>query len=189
MVYKTDETFTGVNFSAEDIAGSEFENCTFDHCTFAKADLSRVLFIDCAFLGCDMSLATITRTAFRSVSFDSCKLLGLRFEDASDFAFECSFSNSQLDLCTFISRDLRYAKFHGCSLKETDFAESNLSGVDFAGCDLRDAVFEGTNLERADFRSAYNYSIDPDVNRMSKAKFSVTGLSGLLRKYDIEIEP
>jgi len=30
--------------------------------------------------------------------------------------------------------------------------------------------------------------IDPEVNRIKKAKFSVSGVPGLLNKYDIEIE-
>jgi hypothetical protein len=43
-------------------------------------------------------------------------------------------------------------------------------------------------LEKADFRSAFNFSIDPEMNRMKKAKFSRTGVFGLLHKYNIEIE-
>jgi hypothetical protein len=37
-------------------------------------------------------------------------------------------------------------------------------------------------------RTSYNYSINPEVNRIKKAKFSTTGIAGLLHKYDIEIE-
>jgi hypothetical protein len=43
-------------------------------------------------------------------------------------------------------------------------------------------------LEKADFRTSYNYSINPEVNRIKKAKFSTAGIAGLLCKYDIEIE-
>ncbi|MEI6884575.1 MAG: hypothetical protein WCO02_08810 [Bacteroidota bacterium] len=39
-----------------------------------------------------------------------------------------------------------------------------------------------------DFRSSFNYSIDPGMNRMKKAKFSLAGLVGLLDQYDIEVE-
>jgi len=49
------------------------------------------------------------------------------------------------------------------------------------------ATFDKTMLEKADFRTAYNYSIDPDNNRIKKAKFSQSGLGGLLHKYDIVI--
>lgn len=43
-------------------------------------------------------------------------------------------------------------------------------------------------MEKADFRTSYNFSIDPDVNRIKKAKFSLDGVRGLLDKYDIQID-
>jgi hypothetical protein len=49
-------------------------------------------------------------------------------------------------------------------------------------------MFEGTNLEKTDFRSAFNYSLDPEINRMKKARFSLPGVTGLLGKYGIEVE-
>ena len=58
----------------------------------------------------------------------------------------------------------------------------------FDHCDLSQAVFDRTILEKADFRTSYNYSIDPENNKIKKAKFSMTGISGLLAKYDIEVE-
>jgi hypothetical protein len=47
--------------------------------------------------------------------------------------------------------------------------------------------FENTNLEKADFGTAYNYSINPNLNRIKKAKFSLPAVTGLLDQYDIEI--
>ncbi|MCG8343444.1 MAG: hypothetical protein MI684_11495 [Chlorobiales bacterium] len=47
---------------------------------------------------------------------------------------------------------------------------------------------ENIHFEKADFRSAYNFSINPKKNRIRKTKFSLSGLSGLLDAYDIEIE-
>jgi uncharacterized protein YjbI with pentapeptide repeats len=188
-MYKFEEKFEGVDYSSKDIVDGEFENCTFQSCNFAKADLSGVLLVDCAFVGCDLSLAVIKKTAFRSVDFDSCKLVGLRFEDAGDFAFECRFRGCNLDLSTFSGRDLRHSIFERCSMKETDLAGADLSGVALADCDLHDAVFDGTNLEKSDFRTAVNFVFDPEFNRVSKARFSNSGLAGLLAKYDIVIEP
>ena len=51
-----------------------------------------------------------------------------------------------------------------------------------------DAIFDKTLLEKSDFRKAFNYTIDPETNRIKKAKFSLHSISGLLVKYDIEIE-
>jgi len=69
-----------------------------------------------------------------------------------------------------------------------DFAETDLSMAIFKNSDLLNTSFMRTNLEKADFRSAFNYSIDPELNKIKKAKFSSDGLSGLLTKYHIEIE-
>jgi len=58
----------------------------------------------------------------------------------------------------------------------------------FDNCNLLQAVFDRTILEKADLRNSYNYSIDPEINRIKKARFSILGISGLLDKYDIDIE-
>jgi len=63
-----------------------------------------------------------------------------------------------------------------------------LTNAVFDNCNLSQAIFENTILEKTDFRTSYNYSIDPEINRIKKAMFSIAGLSGLLNKYDIDIE-
>jgi uncharacterized protein YjbI with pentapeptide repeats len=73
-------------------------------------------------------------------------------------------------------------------LKEVDFSECDLTESIFENCDLNSANFDQTILEKADLRTAYNYSIDPEINRIKKAKFSIQSISGLLIKYDIKIE-
>lgn len=73
-------------------------------------------------------------------------------------------------------------------MQEIDFAESDLTNATFDNCDLTLAVFDRTVLEKVNFLTSYNYSIDPENNRLKKAKFSMNGLAGLLGKYDIEIE-
>ncbi|MGM0620666.1 MAG: pentapeptide repeat-containing protein, partial [Bacteroidota bacterium] len=73
-------------------------------------------------------------------------------------------------------------------LQEADFAACDLRSSIFENCDLLGAVFENTNIEMADLRTSCNYSIDPEFNRIKKAKFSILGIPGLLEKYDIDIE-
>ena len=79
-------------------------------------------------------------------------------------------------------------KFDKCSLKETDFTEVNLSASVFSDCDLTGAIFSNTILEKVDFRTANNYSIDPEFNKLKKAKFSAFNLDGLLYKYQLDID-
>ena len=69
-----------------------------------------------------------------------------------------------------------------------DFSATDLSASNFANCDLSGAIFDNSILEKTDFRTAYNYSINPEINKIKKAKFSVSGIAGLLDKYDIVIE-
>ena len=83
---------------------------------------------------------------------------------------------------------MKKTKFVCCSLKEADFTDTDLSLSVFEDCDCLGSVFQNTNLEKADLRTAMNYTIDPEVNRIRKAKFSYSGISGLLTKYDLDIE-
>jgi hypothetical protein len=48
---------------------------------------------------------------------------------------------------------------------------------------LKRAIFENTNIEKVDFRSSYNYVINPEIHNVKKAKFSLSGLIGLLAQY------
>ena len=80
------------------------------------------------------------------------------------------------------------AVFAHCLLHETDFTESDFTGTVFNDCDFSLAVFNHANLEKTDFRTSYNYSINPENNRIKKAKFSLPAVTGLLDTYDIEIE-
>jgi uncharacterized protein YjbI with pentapeptide repeats len=64
----------------------------------------------------------------------------------------------------------------------------DLTNSTFDTCDLARATFGNTILEKTTFCTSYNYSIDPESNRIRKAKFSLAGVAGLLGKYDIEIE-
>ncbi|MHB1107356.1 MAG: pentapeptide repeat-containing protein [Lutibacter sp.] len=83
---------------------------------------------------------------------------------------------------------LKNTKFNKCKLQEVDFSETDLTNASFNNCDLIGSIFNATILEKADFRTSYNYSIDPEINRLKKAKFSLQGVVGLLGKYQIEIE-
>lgn len=70
-----------------------------------------------------------------------------------------------------------------------DFIESDLTGSVFDNCDLNGAKFENTVLDKVDFRMAFNYTINPELNRVKKAQFSLAGLPGLLTRYDILVTP
>jgi len=73
-------------------------------------------------------------------------------------------------------------------MKQVDFGDVDLSMSQFDNCDLEEAVFNRSIIEKADFRTARNYRIDPEQNKVKQAKFSALGLAGLLDKYNLIIE-
>ena len=132
-------------------------------------------------------LEKLMQTDLNNIVFNDCKLLGLHFDSCSEFLFTVTFNNCQLDLSSFFKRKMKNTRFQHSSLREVDFSEADLTGAIFDKCDLSGALFDHTNIEKADFRTAFNYSIDPEINQIKKAKFSATGIAGLLTKYNIEI--
>ena len=124
----------------------------------------------------------------QDVKFLNCKLLGVQFNQCKGFLLRLDFENCQLKLSTFYKLKLKNTRFTNCNLEEADFSEVDLTGAVFENCDLLQATFMNTNLEKADLRSANNYSIHPETNRIRKARFSIPGVTGLLAQYDIEIE-
>lgn len=164
------------------------KNCIFNSCDFADKDISEFKFIDCIFNDRNLSLAKLNKTVFQDVKFKDCKMLGLRFDTCNEFGLSFSFGSCQLNHSSFYKTKIRKTVFKNSQLQETDLAETALTSAVFDNCNLAQATFDYTILEKADFRTSYNYSFDPEINRIKKAKFSVMGVSGLLDKYDIDIE-
>ncbi len=182
------KVFEKINFVEKGIPRGDYDNCRFINCQFTNINLSSFSFIECEFDGCDLSMAKINNTSFKGVKFINCKLLGLNFNDCDNFLLMMHFDNCHLNLASFYKLELKNIGFQNCDLQEADFTETDLTNSTFENCDLNRAIFSSTNLEKADFSTAYNYSIDPEINRIKKAKFSSIGVLGLLDKYDIIIE-
>jgi uncharacterized protein YjbI with pentapeptide repeats len=114
-------------------------------------------------------------------------MVGFHFDLCDEFLFEVSFEKTILDLSSFYKRKLKNTSFNKCSLREIDFSEADLAGAVLNDCDLSKTLFENTILDKADLRTAFGYSINPELNSIKKTKFSIPGVIGLLDKYDIEI--
>lgn len=165
----------------------EYDTCRFLHCDFSEADFSEFQFSDCEFIDCNLSLVKLMKTAMRDVQFSDCKMLGLRFDDCHKFGLMLRFKQCMLNHTSFYQVNLKKIIFKGCKLIEVDFTETDLTASTFDECDLAGATFSYTILEKADLRTAQNYTIDPEQNRIKKTKFSLQGIHGLLQKYSIEI--
>jgi uncharacterized protein YjbI with pentapeptide repeats len=83
---------------------------------------------------------------------------------------------------------LKKTVFRNCSLHEVDFTLCDLTFAAFDECSLMGATFDNSKLESCDFRTAVHYAINPEINKIKKAKFSIQGLPGLLYQYGIEVE-
>jgi fluoroquinolone resistance protein len=183
-----DEAFENINFSTTKPSATEYEYCQFRNCNFAGADLSRFRFMECSFTDCDWSNVKLAGAILNDVRFAGCKILGVHFEDCNEVLFTVSFNNCLLNFSSFYKHTAKKTSFRHCSLQEVDFTDADFTSALFDNCDLLNAHFENTVLEKADLRTAFNYTIDPEINRIRKAKFSKEGLAGLLGKYDIEID-
>ena len=182
------KVFEKVSFSEHILLKGVYEECTFKNCNFNGVDLSGITFRTCSFNSCDFSLTILNNTILQDVRFLNSKLLGVQFHQCNKFLLRLNFENCMLKLSVFYKLKLKNTVFKNCNLQEADFSEADLTGAVFDNCDLLLATFMHTNLEKADFRSASNYSINPEINRIRNARFSIPGVTGLLTTYDIEIE-
>ncbi len=182
------QNFTRTILSSSPLQKGEYEQCTFDNGNFPEHDFSGFRFINCVFINCNLSMILLNKTAFQDCIFRNCKMLGLRFDHCSGLGLSFRFENCQLNHSSFYKCNIKKTHFENCQLLEVDFSQSDISNSIFDSCDLQRATFDKSNLEKSDFRKVYNFQIDPDQNRIKKAKFSMNGALGLLAKYDIIIE-
>lgn len=180
--------FERIDFTTSSLVKGEYENCTFRNCNFYNTDLSGFVFRESTFDGCDFSLAKLKNTTLNDIRFVNCKLMGIEFHECNSFLFSVSFVRCVLKMSVYYKLKLKKYRFTDCDLREADFTESDLTCAIFDNCDLQRTVFFNTNLEKADFSTSYNYSFDPERNRIKKARFSKPAVIGLLDKYNIEIE-
>jgi len=179
----------GVSLDSSDrIELGEYVACTFTGIDFSSLDLSDYDFNECVFTDCNFSNAKLQGTRLQKVKFVNCKMLGNRFDVCHKFGLSFTFEGCQLSHSSFYEMKIKNTVFKDCQLHEVDFTEADLSNVVFDNCDLMRAVFQKTNLQVADFSTAVNYSLDPAMNRVRKAKFSINGLPGLLTQYALDIK-
>jgi len=125
---------------------------------------------------------------FKGVNFLQKALTVANYENCNKFLLSLNFENCLLKLSSFYQVNIKKTYFMECNIQEVDFVEADLTNAVFSNSGLTNAIFEKTNLEQADFRTSYGLIINPENNRMKKARFSASALNGLLTKYDILIE-
>jgi len=157
-------------------------------CDLSEANLAGLRFEDCRFERCNLATAKLGGAALQNVAFIDCKLLGVAFGACQDMLFGVHFDHCQLRYASFGGKKLVGTRFAHCSLAETDFTNADLSGAAFANCDLTGIVFHDTRLVGTDFTTATGFSLDPEANVLTGARFALAGLPGLLDKYGLVVE-
>lgn len=179
------ETASNIDFS-QSAPVKEFENHDFVNCIFPN--LSGAVFRDCHFINCNLSNLKTTGSLIQNCLFRDCKLLGVNFSDSKEFGFEVHFESCNLDYTSFDRKKLHKSSFKNCKIHSGNFTEADLSKCRFSNCDLYDTLFSGTNLSTVDLSSCVNMIIDPELNNITKATFSLHSLPGLLQRHAIKVE-
>ncbi|UII26604.1 pentapeptide repeat-containing protein [Fulvivirga maritima] len=186
-VYQS-KVFSKIKAAGKKITNREFIKCKFKDCDFSKADLSDNDYESCEFNQCNFTMTIMESVGLSSCTFVNCKLMGVDFTRCNSFRFSFNFHECFLDYSIFVGTKMKKTIFSHCSLKETNFSNTDLTLASFDNCDLEGTVFSHTILIGVDFRTAKNFSIDPNYNKMKRAKFSSVNLAGLLDQHQLNIE-
>lgn len=187
MISKGDfEIIKDKDFTVETLEPDNFEQVEFVNCSFSS--LARIDFIDCVFRDCNLSNVSVANSRFSDVEFVNCKLTGINFSESKDFAFAVRMENSILDYSIFEQKKLNKSSFSNCKIHGADMTQADLSKCKFYNCDFWDTVFANTNVAGVDFTTNKNFTIDPTINNVRKAKFLSSDLAGLLTRFDIIIK-
>jgi uncharacterized protein YjbI with pentapeptide repeats len=186
-----EQAFKGENLNGVEIAGSIFQDCTFEGCTFSESIFRSCRLINCVFRGCDLSLIQVPGSMISGTRFENTKVIGVNWTLANwqekGIWDPIQFKKCALNHSTFLGVNLSGIKVRRSEAVNVDFREADLSRVDFAFTDLTDSLFISTNLAGADLRYAKNYQIDPTKNQIEGARFSMPEVLALLYSMEIEI--
>ncbi len=188
MEYVSEKMYQTTDDLSDGFLKGEYDSCQFNHCDFKELNISEYRFLDCTFMGCDLSNIHIHKCSFQNVKFVNCKLMGLHFDTLESLNLSMHFENCVLSHSIFHKMQLNRCSFKDCKLHQVDFEEAQLKKVDLLNCDLLGANFIKTNLAQADLTDSINFSIDPELNRIQGASFSIPEVFNLLNKYQLKIK-
>lgn len=182
-----DQVFRSENFSKRSLEDRAFNFCAFSGCDFSESLLRNTQFCACTFEDCNFSLSRLEGCRFQNVRFIDCKIVGAEFFKCEKTFFSPIFKKCILHYCNFSDLNMKKTSFSGSKLKECHFTNTNLNGADFGEVDLSGTIFHHCDLSGSDFSTAMRYDIDPQTNKIKKAKFSFPEAMGLLRGFDVTI--
>ena len=182
--YYEDRSFVGVTCRGMKLEEIEFYQCRFEGCQFPESVFRNCRFELCGFEKCDLSVMKPLGSCFADVQFQKSKLLGVDWTLTVAPA-TLSFQRCMVNLSTFQRLALPKLQMMECVAREVDFTGANLTKANFTRTDLLGSRFAETNLSGADFSHATNYALDPTINRIKKAIFTLPEALSLLSTFDI----
>lgn len=186
-----EEAFELIELKEKTIESKRFEACTFKKCQFTEAEFRQCEFVDCEFIHCNLSMAKFINTGFNEAVFENCKLIGIDWTKVKwpfvKLACPVKFYQCDLSFSNFFEINLVDAVFEECKVHEVDFRGAELNGASLCYNDFYKSIFQHCNLSKSDFTGSTNYLINPEENKITKAKFSFPEVMDLLRHLDITI--
>lgn len=183
----SEKTIKSENFSRKNLDNWVFNYCSFISCDFSESILRNTKFCGCSLTNCNLCLPKLEGCRFQDVQFDECKIIGADFYKCDKTFFSPSFKKCLLQYCNFSDLFMKNTSFNGSKIQESHFTHTLLNGADFNDTDLSGTIFHNCDLCKSDFSSATKYTIDPQTNKIKKAKFSLPEAVGLLSGFDIII--
>lgn len=180
--------YEGVDLGAHRLAGHTFEDCVFTGCRFDDRPQAGVSFISAEFRRCEFVLTKLAGVTLAGVLFSECKLLGVHFTECNKFGFAPSFEGCLIDQSVFQQNTWKKGRFVKNLIRSCDFMECGLREAVFDDTTFENTRFSQCDLSRADFRSAAGYAIDPQGNRISKARFSMPEAESFLTFLGIRLD-
>lgn len=188
-MFKTDDYWEEefINLKSKDLYKIYFDNCTFKNCDFSKSIIHTCKFTECTFIGCDLSLSILKSSTFNDVKFENSKLIGVSWSSCEE-PFNINFYSCNISQNLFHMLDLRCMRFENSIIKDSGFEECNLQQAIFDNCDLELTTFIKNNLKKADFETSKNYLINPNLNDIQDAIFSLPEALSFLSLLPIKIK-
>ena len=131
---------------------------------------------------------------FEDCVFDHCRWLGTRVQNCRFNACtfdHCNFSGVVFSFTTMKDAWLLNSAFRSMAwggLQQCTFDDTRLAGASFYGVRLGGTRFTRCDLQKADLRTAEEYAIDLETNKLKGARFSFPDVVRLLDGTGIVIE-
>lgn len=163
------EDLRGVDWYAEEVAGTRFVRCDFSDADLTEARTTGAVFEECDFGGARFNASEHEQSAFLRCSFArtswfgatlrGCKLTGSRFEGRCTLR-PLTVERGDWSYVVLRGQDLSGLDLAGLVLAEADLTEADLGSVVLRDADLSRASLDRVTLRDADLRGARLDSVD-----------------------------